>query len=430
MNTPEREADRLPEQTEALLDGWPAPSRSALEWEDLANATVARIRETEVGSTGDDLLAPPLPKEESEGELSSGKPASTPEPMDEPGLLAIAKAAVSPDAGEDAKDIVRAGLRAAEYSRQSHPPAPPTRAAGQRRGTPSSAAGLQGHMPKSSARPVEAVHAAQARSELPASAKREGDKMGPGVIVAGSMLALAAAVALYVGIHTSRGETPVATSHESAQASPAPVSPVEESPLASAAPADKPRMLALDDLKPTESEPAQKEPGKVVVPSATSPMSLALNNQEEKPSATSARSAPAKKAAPPDLGNAQAAPAQGQKAANGLVLKETEEATTEGAAEQPAAAEKQALPSRPSVGAIQGAVGSVMAGARSCLAGQETGSKATVTFGADGHVKSVGVAGPAAGTPAESCVRSALMGARVPPFSEPEYSASFTVRPP
>src|SRR6185436_11395760 len=114
MSAPERQSDRLPEQAEALLDGWPAPSRSALEWEDLANATVARIRETEVGSTGEDLLAPPLPKEEGEGELSSSKPASAPEPMDEPGLLAIAKAAVSPDAGEDAKDIVRAGLRAAE----------------------------------------------------------------------------------------------------------------------------------------------------------------------------------------------------------------------------------------------------------------------------------------------------------------------------
>jgi len=429
MSTPEREADRLPEQAEALLDGWPAPSRSALEWEDLANATVARIRETEVGSTGEDLLAPPLPKEEGEGELSSSKPASAPEPMDEPGLLAIAKAAVSPDAGEDAKDIVRAGLRAAEYSRQSHPPAPPTRAAGHRRGTPSSAAGLQGHMPKSSARPGEAVHATQARSELPARAKRDGDKMGPGVIVAGSMLALAAGVALYIGIRTSRMETAVATSHESAQAAPASVSAVEESSLTSAAPADKPRMLALDDLKPTEPEPARKEPGKVVVPSATSPMSLALNNQEEKASAASARSTPAKKAAGVDLGNAQAAPAQ-QQAAGGLVLKETEDTTTQGATGQPSAAEKQALPSRPSVGAIQGAVGSVMAGARSCLAGQETGSKATVTFGTDGHVKSVSVAGPAAGTPAESCVRSALMGARVPPFSEPEYSASFTVRPP
>ena len=102
---------------------------------------------------------------------------------------------------------------------------------------------------------------------------------------------------------------------------------------------------------------------------------------------------------------------------------------TEAVAQEPAPADK-AVPNRPSVGAIQGAVGSVMAGARSCLAGQETGSKATVTFGADGHVKSVSVAGPAAGTPAEGCVRSALMGARVPPFSEPEYSASFTVRPP
>jgi hypothetical protein len=427
MSTPEQEADRLPEQAEALLDGWPAPSRSALEWEDLANATVSRIRETEVGSTGNDLLAPPLPKEEGEGELSANAPASAPEPMDEPGLLAIAKAAVSPSAEEDAKDIARAGLRAAEHSRQSHPPAPPTRAAGQGRGTPSSAAGLQGNMPRSSARPVEAVHATQARSELPARAKREGDRVGPGVIVAGGMLALAAGVALYIGINARRTEAEAVAVHESAAATAAPVA---ELPAASAASEDKPRALALDDLKPTEPEPARKESGKVVVPSATSPMTLALNTDEARAAAGSTRSAPAKKAAAPDMGNAQAAAPQQQKA-GGLVLKETEEnALSQNAAEQPAAAEKQTVPNRPSVGAIQGAVGSVMAGARSCLAGQETGSKATVTFGSDGHVKSVAVAGPAAGTPAEGCVRSALMGARVPAFSEPEYSASFTVRPP
>jgi hypothetical protein len=243
------------------------------------------------------------------------------------------------------------------------------------------------------------------------------------------MLALAAGVALYIGINANRTETAAATSHESAQAPQTPANPVAETTAAASAQQDRPRMLALDDLKPTEPEPARKEPGKVVVPSAASPMSLALNTEEGK-TASAVRPAPAKKAASPDMGNTQAAAPEQQKA-GGLVLKETDDAQAEGIAQQqPAAADKEALPNRPSVGAIQGAVGSVMAGARSCLAGQEAGSKATVTFGADGHVKNVSVAGPAAGTPAEGCVRSALMGARVPPFSEPEYSASFTVRPP
>jgi hypothetical protein len=96
-------------------------------------------------------------------------------------------------------------------------------------------------------------------------------------------------------------------------------------------------------------------------------------------------------------------------------------------AEEPAPA---ALSERPSVGAVQAAVGSVMAGARSCLAGQEQGSKAQVTFGPNGRVQSVAVSGPAAGTPAETCLRSALSAARVEPFSDPSFTASLTVRPP
>jgi hypothetical protein len=97
------------------------------------------------------------------------------------------------------------------------------------------------------------------------------------------------------------------------------------------------------------------------------------------------------------------------------------------AVEQPDTA---GLPERPSLGAVQGAIGSVMMGARSCLAGQDQGSQAQLTFGPDGRVRSVAISGPAAGTPAESCLRSALSAARVAPFSEPTFTASLTVRPP
>jgi hypothetical protein len=423
----ERESDDLPEQAEALLEGWPAPSRSALEWEELANATVAKIRETSIGSTDDELLNPPLPKEDAEGELAADQPASTPEPADEPGLLAIAKAAVSEGPGEDEKDIVRAGLKAAEIGRQSRPPAPPGRGQGRaRHGRPSSAAGLQGHLPKS-AGAVEAMHEAQARSELPARPKRDGEKVGPGAIVAGVMLALAAGVALYVGLHKSRTEPVAVTAHEAAQAAASP-SPGSQGPGGNAtagrtdAP-EKPHMLALDDLKPAEGSAKTTESAKVVVPSATSPMTLALKDKADLSGATSTRAAPKKG---PSAANAQAAPEP-----EAVTLNDAERAAPAQQQEaKQAGASNEALPTHPSSGAIQGAIGSVMGGARSCIAGQETGSKATVTFGADGRVKSVVLAGPAAGTPAEGCIRSALMGARVPAFSEPEYSASFTVRPP
>src|SRR5689334_8474240 len=278
MSTPEADADRLPEPAEALLEGWPAPARSALEWEDLANATVARIRETSIGSTGDDVLGPPLPKGDDEGELVAEKPPEREMPPDEPRLLAIAKAAVADGAGEEAKDIARAGLMAAEHSRQSHPPAPPVRAAGHvRRGTPSSAAGLQGHLPPSSVRPVQAVHEAQARSELPQGTKRGAEKISASVIFAGSMLALAAGVALYVAVHRSEpAAVVVATSQEVDKPPAAPQAPAAKGAANEPARADEqagqPRRLALDDLKPTEPEAETTDSAKVVVPTAGSSM--------------------------------------------------------------------------------------------------------------------------------------------------------------
>lgn len=416
MSAHERRDDPLPEQADALLEGWPAPSRSALEWEDLANATMARIRETSVGSTPDDLLAPPLPREEHEGESAPESARETSDPADEPGLLAIAKAAVADGAGSDVKDIARAGLLAAKSSRQSRPPAPAVRGGS----AASRAAGLQGEMPASRRGAVQAVHEAEARSELPAARKPASDKVGTGTIITGAVLALAAGVALYVGVRRHDSSAVATTTQESAPAAPAHAAAGSAAQAAPPAvePADqKQATLTLDELKPSAGEAA-----KVVMPSASAPMSLALRRG-------AASSGGKKSAAPAEVANA----APGGPQQQGVILKESDEAAAAPSPRQQAVAtddQTQALPSRPSVGAIQGAIGSVMLGARSCLAGQDSGSKATVTFGADGHVKNVGVSGPAAGTPAESCVRSALMGARVPPFSDPEYSASFTVRPP
>lgn len=86
-------------------------------------------------------------------------------------------------------------------------------------------------------------------------------------------------------------------------------------------------------------------------------------------------------------------------------------------------------PERPSIGAAQGAVGSVLGRARSCVAGQFVASKATVVFGSDGRVRDVIVTGPAQNTPAESCIASAMKGARVKPFTDESFSVRTTVRP-
>jgi hypothetical protein len=86
------------------------------------------------------------------------------------------------------------------------------------------------------------------------------------------------------------------------------------------------------------------------------------------------------------------------------------------------------LPDRPSTGAVQAAVGSVMGAARACVAGGAA-TPAQVTFGSDGTVQSVTVSGPNAGTAAASCIDAALRRARVAPFASPNFSLMVWVRP-
>ncbi|HEX2879689.1 MAG TPA: hypothetical protein VHO25_09125, partial [Polyangiaceae bacterium] len=83
----------------------------------------------------------------------------------------------------------------------------------------------------------------------------------------------------------------------------------------------------------------------------------------------------------------------------------------------------------PSSGAVQAAVGSVLGNARSCVAGDREASRARVVFNSSGSVSQVTVTGPAAGTPAESCIKAALSKARVAPFQKANYSVDTTIRP-
>jgi hypothetical protein len=103
--------------------------------------------------------------------------------------------------------------------------------------------------------------------------------------------------------------------------------------------------------------------------------------------------------------------------------------TSEGPPLKPAVS-SGGLPDRPSAGAVQAAVGSVLGAARSCLAGQLEPSSARVVFASDGSVQAVQVSGPAAGTPAGSCIESAFKKARVQPFAAPSFSFGTKVRPP
>jgi len=86
------------------------------------------------------------------------------------------------------------------------------------------------------------------------------------------------------------------------------------------------------------------------------------------------------------------------------------------------------VPQKPSQGAVTGAVGAVLPGARACLGPDDPVSRAAIVFSSAGTVQSVNISGGAAGKPAEACIKGALMKAKVQPFAEPTYTANITVR--
>jgi len=83
----------------------------------------------------------------------------------------------------------------------------------------------------------------------------------------------------------------------------------------------------------------------------------------------------------------------------------------------------------PSQGQVQSALASVRGAARGCVAEMDGPSRATLTFGSDGRVSNVSVSGAAGGKPAASCIRSALISARVPAFQSPSFTVGITLRP-
>lgn len=424
MSTSNDREPRLPPRAEELLEGWPAPSRGALAWEETSSGIMARVRNTTIGSTPDDLLADPLPEEPGEGShgapQSSAPPVSNAPGADEPSLAEIARAAVA-SSGAGSREIARDAMIAAEAGRRSPPrEVQPPRAAA----VSAKVAGLQGRVARVSergratakAQPLAAVPAepavapareAAAHSEMPGPPSREARRWNPAVF-GGAVLAIAAAAALYVSLtrHTASDAQLTASPERphGLQAKPgaSPHAALEPASTAVASAAPEPaQKLALDDL----------------------PM-IAKSRPTSSPAVSSGRDTLAFRVKKEKGGEKQ------------LVLEERGESQAANAApvaESPAAPPAQAsatLAERPSTGAVQAAFGSVMIGARGCLAGQEEGMRATVTFeGKSGRVKSVALVGAAAGSPAESCVRAALMGARLPAFSEDTFAASVTVRP-
>lgn len=431
------------DEAENLLTHWPLTDKSPEEWEDLATRIDARIRITQVGSTPDYLLDAPLLEDHDVQRRSQPR-------MKRPSvgsLTALAKASLAKDdavtngssvtgssavSGSSAADAEREALARsllslavkARSEARSHTTgarslsaeaersvervelselvnAPPMQLLATRQPSAASA-----YVAAANPEPRAADFERPTDLERPAETqRRERGTMWFGI--AFGVLGMAAAVIMYV---TSTREPVAKEARPVALAAPVAAPGTVEAPAARAG-AQTPGTLraAGETSEQTDERVALNVED---VPLADAEQLTAAPKDRTGPARPSSHSpapaAPARAAA----GTAPQLPPAAGPSEPGMVMADS----------------RGALPDHPSTGAVQAAVGTVMVTARACVAGQGTPSRATVSFGSDGRVRSVAVAGPAAGTSAEGCLRNALGAARVQPFARPSYSVNLTVR--
>jgi hypothetical protein len=432
--------DGLDERIDRALARWPDPlePRTRLEWDEGAERIVAALDvPTSTQHVSDeDLLRAPLPL--ASEEVQSSAPVTTPDmrtreagmgqtsSRDRKSLQDLAKLAGKPqtpargtrvgsadDWKEDSGLINLAELQAAPVSAEVPVPAVPPSV--QKPPSSLSGGGVGMSTLRSAAPP-------------PSEPKRPETKRGAGFWLSamGLVAAAAAAGGVFFGMRQGAPSAVTTAAQPPApQAAPAPAivpEPIASSsvgapaPTGAAAPSDR----ALD-------------PSQLPMAAATStPRPLGMGGATPKanpPQAapeTTAKVEPAGVPAASATGSASLQDLMRQAAGGGAT---SAPAPTVAASDAPRVAESGSVPLRPSLGAVQGALGTALPGARACLGPDDPISHAMVTFGSDGTVQSVSVTGGAAGKPAEACIKAALMKAHVPPFAQPTFTAPATVRP-
>lgn len=89
----------------------------------------------------------------------------------------------------------------------------------------------------------------------------------------------------------------------------------------------------------------------------------------------------------------------------------------------------QTIPEQPSQGAANAAIRPSAQSAKSCVAGADEVSYASVTFSSAGTVSNVSVSGWAQKNGKADCIKAALKGANVGPFAKPSFTLSVPIRP-
>lgn len=260
--------------------------------------------------------------------------------------------------------------------------------------------------------PVKATEAAPAA----AAAKKADDEGGGGKWVILAALALAAGGFLYF-----RGKPPPPP--------PPPVAVVQEKPDTTPIVADQKKIeepkpastgLSVDSLPaaaPTES--AKPVAAKVAVANTAEEVAPPPPQPPE-PTAPTALPTATAGGKPGDLSSAMAQAVGGstEKPVN------ADDAT-------PAAGKtgSQTIPEQPPQGSVAAAMRGVTPGAKACVAGADEPSHANVTFSSAGTVSNVSVSGWASKNGKADCIKAALKGANVGPFSKPSFTVGVPIRP-
>ena len=364
-----RSSSDLGSNAEATLNAFPFPER---DWESDARAIEARLHDSVGGAADAVLLEAPLPNEP--GEPTSLSATATPltnSGVRTQSLAEIARRSVEKKQANE-RQMARESLALAAQQRhhRAAPSEPPRAAASVSPVAPLEPPRVSGLVVKSDPWPKVAL-------ALPA-------------------LGLAAAALFWFK-----------------QPEPAPLAITPVTPAA-----------------PSIAAPAVNAPKPVADPPATAAQDLPRGVD---PNSLPGEATPAVESPP-----AKVAATAGKAGANKLAAKDDRSAGAPAGADQslpadptlrPADSRGGELPAKPSTGAVQAALGSVLSGARHCVAGDDAPSRAVVVFGSDGRVQHVTVSGAAAGKSSASCIEAQLSRARVQPFAAANFSVNTTIRP-
>jgi len=381
-----RSSSDLGSSAEATLAAFPFPER---DWERDARAIEARLTSGLRGSTDASLLAPPLPSEADEpSALSATATPLTNSGVRTQSLAELARRSVEKKQANE-RQMARESLALAALAAQQRPKLPQGDA---------NAVLTSGAATTAVATSNAGVPSAIANRAVQATAGAATNKPFPKIALAFPALALAAAALLWFR-------------------QPAPA-PLVSNQLAPAAPtvvaSSAPLATAIARNQPTQKE----EPPRGIDPSTLPNQGAPTTDSELAKGAAVVAAAPSKAGAskPPLKADRSAAEA-------------SDPGLPPDPALRPADSRSGGLPAKPTTGAVQAALGSVMSGARHCVAGDDAPSRAVVVFGSDGRVQQVTVSGSAGGKSSASCIEAQLSRARVQPFGASSFSVNATVRP-